>query len=134
MESANVRTRPTGVGIEKSIQSGCRCGEVGLLRQKDPHVFNDELRHGADAEDADFFGFDVNASANNLERLRAVGGDLDWYREAFDLEIAIDAHAHKIRLGGVGDRRQEEKKEEKFNHKREWGQVRQKQRRSGLDF
>ena len=54
-KSANGDIRPSGIGIEKGIESGCRCGEVNILRQKDGHVFDDKLRHGADAEKAEFF-------------------------------------------------------------------------------
>ena len=55
LESANGDIRPSGIGIEKGIESGCRCGEVDIRRQKDGHVFDDDLRHGADAEKAEFF-------------------------------------------------------------------------------
>ena len=92
------------------------------------------MRHGANAEKADFFGFEADSGAGDAEWFDAIGGVVERDGQAFDLEVAIDAHAHKIRLGGVGDRRQEEKKEEKFNHKREWGQVRLNHRRTGLDF
>jgi len=54
-KSANGDIRPGGIGIEKSIESGCRCGEVDLLPQKDGHIFDDKLRHGAGAEKAEVF-------------------------------------------------------------------------------
>ena len=54
-KSANGDIRPSGIAIEKGIESGCRCGEVDIRRQKDGHVFDDKLRHGADAEKAEFF-------------------------------------------------------------------------------
>ena len=54
-KSANGDIRRSGIGIEKGIESGCRCGEVDIRRQKDGHVFDDKLRHGADAEKAEFF-------------------------------------------------------------------------------
>ena len=39
----------------RGIESGCRCGKVDIRKQKDGHVFDDKLRHGADAEKAEFF-------------------------------------------------------------------------------
>ena len=54
-KSANGYIRPSGIGLEKGIESGCRCGEVDIRWQKNGHVFDDKLRHGADAEKAELF-------------------------------------------------------------------------------
>jgi len=54
-KSANGFIRPNGIGIEKCIESGCRCNEVDIRQQEDGHVFDDKLRHVADAEKAEFF-------------------------------------------------------------------------------
>ena len=54
-KSANEDIRPSGIGFKKGIESSCRCGKVDILRQKDGHVLDDKLRHGADAEKAEFF-------------------------------------------------------------------------------
>ena len=43
----------------------------------------------------------MHTPASDMERLRAVGGDLERDRETFDLKIAIDARAHEIRLRAV---------------------------------
>jgi hypothetical protein len=54
-KSTNGDIRPNGIGIEKCIESGCRCNEVDIRQQEDGHVFDDKLQHGADAEKAEFF-------------------------------------------------------------------------------
>jgi hypothetical protein len=100
-KSADGDIRPSGIGIEKGIESGYRCSKVGILRQKDGHVRDDKLRHGADAEKAEFFRLEVNTPTSDLERLQAVGGDLERDRETFDFKIANDARAHEIELRAV---------------------------------
>ncbi len=45
----------------------------------------------------------MDTPASDLERLRAVAGDLERDREAFKLKVAIDARAHEIRLRAVCD-------------------------------
>jgi hypothetical protein len=40
----------------------------------------------------------VHTPAGDLERLRAVRGDLERDREPFDLKIAIEARAHEIEM------------------------------------
>ena len=71
------------------------------MRQKDGHVLDNKLRHGAEAEKADFFGFEVDSGAGDLERLRASEGDFERDGQTFDLEVAIYARAHEIRLRAV---------------------------------
>jgi hypothetical protein len=44
---------------------------------------------------------EADAGAGYAERFEAFGGIVKRDREAFDLEVAIDARAHEIRLGGV---------------------------------
>lgn len=91
--------------MKKRVQGWGPGGEVGIPRYENPHVLNDELRHGTDAKKADFFGFEADSSASYAKRFGAIGGVVKRDGEAFDLEIAIDAHAHEIRLSGVGDGR-----------------------------
>ena len=69
----------------------------------------------------------MDTPASDLERLRALRGDLERNCEAFDLKIAIDSCAHEIRLRSMRGYRKEEKKKYGFNHtdtvrmeEREW--------------
>ncbi len=101
-KTANGNLRPSGMGLKKGVQGCGPGGEVGIPRQQNPHIFDDELRHGTDAKKADFFGFEADSGAGDAERFDAIGGVVKRDGEAFDLEIAIDARAHEIRLGGVG--------------------------------
>ena len=61
-------------------------------------------------------------------------------RETYDLKIAIDARAHEISLCAVCGYREEEQKEQNFNHKdpvrTEAGfrELKNEGRRIGLDF
>jgi hypothetical protein len=59
------------------------------------------LRHGTDAKKADFFGFEADSGAGDAERFDAIGGVVKRDGQAFDLEVAIDARAHEIRLRAV---------------------------------
>ena len=93
------------MGLKKGVQGWGPGSEVGIPWQQNPHIFDDDLRHGAAAKKADFFGFEADAGAGDAERFDAIGSVLKRDGKAFDLKIAIDARAHKIRLRGVGDGR-----------------------------
>ncbi len=94
--------------MKKGIQGGGPGGEVGIPWQQNPHVFDDELRHGTDAEKANFFRFEGDSGAGDAEWFNAIGGVVKRDGKAFDLEIVIDARAHEIGLCGVGSYSEEE--------------------------
>jgi len=107
-KSANGNLRPSGMGLKKGVQGWGPGSEVGIPWQQNPHVFDDELWHGTDAEKADFFGFEADSGAGDAERFGTIGSAVKRDREAFDLEVAIDARAHEIRLRSVcGDGEEE---------------------------
>ena len=100
-KAANGNLRPGGMRLKKGVQGRGPNGEVGIPRQQNPHIFDDDLRHGADAKKADFFGFEADSGAGHAKRFDPIGGVVKRDGEAFDLEVAIDARAHEIRLRSV---------------------------------
>ena len=118
-KSTNGSICPSGGGIEKCIKGRGRRGEIGVGWEKNEHVVDDKLRHGTDAEEPNFFRFEMDALAVDLNGSMALRGDFNRNSKTFDFEIAIHAHAHEVgRCAGGECGVQEENEKNRLKHVR----------------